>query len=53
MQKFLENMPNLKLIPRAHHWMETDRNEIMNLLEFFCYKDFTRNRITRDVFPGG
>jgi hypothetical protein len=49
-QKFLENMPNLKRRPRTRHWKETDRNEIMDLLEFFCYKDSTRNRTIRAVF---
>jgi hypothetical protein len=32
---FLENMPNLKLKSRTHHWREMNRNEIMNLLAFF------------------
>jgi hypothetical protein len=39
-------MPNLKLRSRTHHWKETNRIEIMKLLAFFCYKDFTRNWIT-------
>jgi hypothetical protein len=34
-QKFLENTPNLKGRSRTHHWRETYKNEIMNLLAFF------------------
>jgi hypothetical protein len=34
-QQFLENMPNLKLRSRLHHWKETNRTEIMKLLAFF------------------
>jgi hypothetical protein len=44
-KNFLENTPTLKLRSRAHHWKETNRNEIMT--------DFTRIRITRAIFPGG
>jgi hypothetical protein len=38
--KCLENMPNLKLISRTHHWKETNRNEIM-MLEFFLLQEET------------
>jgi hypothetical protein len=34
-QTFLENTPNLKVRSRAHHWKETNKNEIMKLLAFF------------------
>jgi hypothetical protein len=34
-QKFLENMPNLKLKSRTHRLKETKRIEIMKLLAFF------------------
>jgi hypothetical protein len=33
--------------------METNRNGIRELLTFFWYKDFTRNQVTKDIFPGG
>jgi hypothetical protein len=34
-QKFLENMPNLKLKSRTHHWKQTNIIEIIKLLAFF------------------
>jgi hypothetical protein len=33
-QQCLENMPNLKIRSRVHHWNNTNREEIIKLLAF-------------------
>jgi hypothetical protein len=49
-QKFLENTPNLKLKFRTHHWMETNRIEIMNLLAFFLLQGVHQKLDNRSYF---
>jgi hypothetical protein len=43
-QKFLENMPNLKGRSRIHHWKETNKIEIMNLMAFFVTRTSPETR---------
>jgi predicted transcriptional regulator len=46
-QKDLGKRLDLKVRSRMLYWNETSRNKTVNLLAKFCYKIFTRNRITK------
>jgi hypothetical protein len=49
-QKFLENMPNLKLKSRTHLWKEANRIEIMKLPEFFLLQGLHQKPNNRSYF---
>jgi hypothetical protein len=49
-QKFVENMPHLKLNSRTHGWKEMNRSEIMKLLAFFLLQGLHQKPDNKSYF---